>query len=46
MAAEVFAARAVGLVAQVRDADESGVLAGGRGDEDIIVSGTPIQRRS
>lgn len=44
--AEVFAAGAVRFVAARRDADESGVLAGGRRNEDVIVGGTPVERLS
>ena len=44
--AEVFAAGAVRFGAARRDTDESGVLAGARRDEDVIVGGTPVQRLS
>ena len=44
--AELLAARTVCFVAQRRRRDESGVLAGGRGDEDVVVSGTPVERLS
>ena len=44
--AEFFAASAVRFVADGCDGDEAGVLAGGRGDEDVVVSGTPVERLS
>jgi len=43
--AEFLAAGAVRFVADGCDGDEAGVLAGGRRDEDIVVSGTPVERR-
>ena len=46
MHTEVLAARAVRFIAERSDADEAGVLAAGRGDGDIVVSVTPIERRS
>ena len=46
MQAEVFAASAVRFVAERGDGDEAGVLAGGRRDEDVVVSGTPVERLS
>jgi hypothetical protein len=44
--AEFLAAGAVRFVADGCDGDEAGVLAGGRRDEDVVVSGTPVERLS
>jgi hypothetical protein len=44
--AEVFAAGAVRFIAARSDTDESGVLAGGRRNEDVVVGGTPVERLS
>jgi hypothetical protein len=44
--AEFFTASAVRFVADWCDGDEAGVLAGGRRDEDVVVSGTPVERLS
>ncbi len=44
--AEFFASSAVRFVADGCDGHETGVLAGGRRDEDIVVGGTPVERLS
>jgi hypothetical protein len=44
--AEFFAASAVRFVAGGCDGHEAGVLAGGCRDEDVVVSGTPVERLS
>ena len=41
--AEHLAEGAVGLMAVRGDADESGVLAGGRRDEDVVVGLAPVE---
>lgn len=41
---EMFAAGAVRLVPSVRDADESGVLAAGRGDVHVVIGLAPDER--
>jgi hypothetical protein len=43
---KVFATRTVRMEAARDDVDESGVLAGIRRDEDVVVSGTPVERLS
>jgi hypothetical protein len=44
--AKVFATRTVRMEAARDDVDESGVLACIRRDEDVVVSGTPVERLS
>ncbi|MDY0910672.1 hypothetical protein [Microbacterium sp. CFBP9034] len=46
MQSEILAERAVGLDAEGRDSDESGVFAGVERDEHIVVSLTPVEGRS